>query len=203
MKSLNATFIGLFIFLSNIAYSQKINQNLKSVDGCGLFNVALEQIESPENNDCCYAIRILKKSKGSSLLAAKKIRLYTNQGIIKLSAITPNKWIITNISTSVTSAFLADFAGGIIPLNKDVAVGSICFYEVRTYPFYLKYDLQNAKGQLICTDSLLIEQCGSGCKNNIIQNGNFTQGAIGGSMLQQGKSKYWNIGYGSPLLMLM
>lgn len=147
-------------------------------------------------DDCCFDLSIKNKIAINSIVG---LRIYTNNSMI-LPATINNVWtqVYSNNNISKTTITFKRVEG-YIP-KGETFINTICFTNIQSDPFYLKYEWLDKGGKEICKDSIQMSGCGGGdgCKNSLIRNSGFNLSSVAGIMPTPGTTQFWTSGYGSP-----
>jgi hypothetical protein len=153
---------------------------------------------SGKEGECCYDVSINNNYSGLNVPNSFKISI--NNAAIVSAAGAPTNWNQTPPSIPPnTNNITWNKSTGPVPTGA-TNLGTICFGNVMTDPFYVKYEWLSKDGKVLCSDSIKTDVCGSSdsCNNNLIRNGGFIQSNVPGQMPLPGAVQFWTRGYGSP-----
>lgn len=161
--------------------------------------------DTMRNKDCCFDISITNNYTGLLTSNPYAFRVTSRNATIISANSLPFGWSRNpGVISPNTNSIIWNNSSGAIP-NGVTKLGTLCFGNIRTDPFYVVYDWMNKDGKVICKDSIKLSCSDSNktygidttCKSNIVQNGNFFLSNIPG-LMPVGSVLNWSIGYGSP-----
>jgi hypothetical protein len=172
------------------------------IPACKDFKFNIEKRPSPVPPEgCCFQVSITNNYNGLPVLGPKSFRIISNNATIISATTAPSGWNRTpaTIPPNTNSITWIKTTGN-IPTGQ-TSLGNICFSNIRTDPFYLKYQWLDIQGKMICEDSAQVGACvGDSCKNNLVRNGGFALVSTAGTMPSPGTCQNWARGYGSPIV---
>ncbi len=115
-----------------------------------------------KDSACCYDISITNSYNGLSVYKPKSFLITTNNANIISAAGTPAGWSRTPTTVSPNTNSIVWKKSGYIPTGT-TNLGTVCFGNNTTDPFYVHYKWLDKKRKVLCKDSVKV-----GCKKDSI-----------------------------------